>query len=353
MTERFELAPGYSVCRIINGLWQLSRGHRPEAVDEDQTVRSLLRLVDEGFTTFDCADIYLGVEELLGSMLREIKRVHRDPAAIQIHTKFVPDRSTLASLKQPDVNKAIETSLTRLGVERLDLVQFHWWDYDLSNYIEVAGWLTELSDAGKIRCLGTTNFSPSRLEDLVKAGIPIVTNQVQYSLLDRRAEGAMTALCEDHGVRLLAYGVLAGGFLSEKYLRAREPQAPFENRSLAKYKLIIDEFGGWDLEQELIETLQMIAAKHTTTITAIAARWVLDRSPVAAVMIGARSETHVDDNLGVFEIRLDGDDRERIKGILARAEGPHGDPFELEREPDGRHSRIMWTDLNRQRAGQP
>jgi len=349
LTERFELAPGYSVCRIVNGLWQLSRGHRPESVDEDQTVRSLIRLVDAGFTTFDCADIYLGVEELLGSMLREIKRVRRDPATIQIHTKYVPDRSALAALKRPDVNKAIETSLTRLGVERLDLVQFHWWDYDLPNYIEVAGWLTELSDEGKIRCLGTTNFSPPRLHDLVKAGIPIVTNQIQYSLLDRRADGAMTTLCVNHGIRLLAYGVLAGGFLAENYLRVREPQPPFENRSLAKYKLIIDEFGGWDLQQEMLEALQMIAAKHATTIAAIAARWVLDRTPVAAVMIGARSETHVDDNLRVFEIRLDGEDRERIDGILARAEGPFGEPFGLEREPEGRHSRIMWTDLNSRR----
>ena len=349
MTERCELAPGYSVCRIINGLWQLSRGHRPEAVDEDRTVKSLLRLVDAGFTTFDCADIYLGVEELLGAMLREMKRAHRDPATIQIHTKYVPDRSVLASLKRRDVNTAIETSLNRLGVERLDLVQFHWWDYDLPNYIDVAGWLIELSDEGKIRCLGTTNFNPSRLDDLVKAGIPIVTNQTQYSLLDRRAEGAMTALCENHGIRLLAYGVLAGGFLAENYLRGREPQPPFENRSLAKYKLIIDEFGGWDLQQEILEALQMIAAKHATTIAVIAARWVLDRAPVAAVMIGARSETHVDDNLRVFEIRLDGVDRERIDGILARAEGPLGDPFELEREPEGRHSRIMWTDLNSRR----
>ena len=349
MTERFELAPGYSVCRIINGLWQLSRGHRSEAVDEDRTVQPLLRLVDAGFTTFDCADIYLGVEELLGSMLREMKRAHRDPATIQIHTKFVPDRSALATLKQSDVNTAIETSLTRLGVERLDLVQFHWWDYSLPNYIEVAGWLTELRDEGKIRCLGTTNFSPSRLGDLLAAGVPIATNQVQYSLLDRRAQGTMTAACEKHGVRLLCYGVLAGGFLAESYLRAREPQPPFENRSLAKYKLIIDEFGGWDLQQELLEALQILAVKHATTIAVIAARWVLDRTPVAAVMIGARSDAHIDDNLRVFETRLDSEDRERIDGILARADGPLGDPFELEREPEGRHSRIMWTDLNSRR----
>ena len=207
----------------------------------------------------------------------------------------------------------------------------------------------DLRQVGKIRCLGTTNFSPSRLKALLTAGIPIVTNQVQYSLLDRRAEGAMTTLCEDHGVRLLAYGVLAGGFLADGFLGFSEPQPPFENRSLAKYKLIIDEFGGWDLHQHLLESLQVIAAKHATSIAVIAARWVLDRNQVAAVMIGTRSDTHVDDNLRVFEIRLDDEDRDRIDDVLARAEGPLGDPFELEREPGGRHAKIMWTDLNSRR----
>ncbi len=350
MSGRIELAPGYSVCRIINGLWQLSRGHRSEAADERQTVLSLLRLVDAGFTTFDCADIYLGVEELLGSMLKEMKRSRRGPTTVEIHTKYVPDRSVLATLKRPDVAKAVEASLARLGVERLDLVQFHWWDFDLPNFIEVAGWLSELGEEGKIRCLGTTNFSPSRLEDLATAGIPIVTNQVQYSLLDRRAEGAMTALCMDRGIRLLCYGVLAGGFLTENYLRATAPRPPFENRSLAKYRLIIDEFGGWDLHRLLLESLQAIAAKHATSIAVIAARWVLDRDPVAAVMIGTRSEAHIDDNLRVIDLCLDDQDRGRIDDILARAEGPLGDPFELEREPEGRHARIMWTDLNSRRS---
>jgi aryl-alcohol dehydrogenase-like predicted oxidoreductase len=347
--ERIELAPGYSVCRIINGLWQLSHGHHSKTLDKHRTIESLLRLVDAGFTTFDCADIYLGVEELLGSMMREVRRSHRDPETIGIHTKYVPDRSALATLKRPDVAASIDASLTRLGVDRLDLVQFHWWNFDLPNYVEVAGWLTELGEEGKIRLLGTTNFNPSRLHDLVKAGIPVVTNQVQYSLLDRRPEGAMTTLCEEHGIQLLCYGVLAGGFLAERHLGVGEPEPPFENRSLAKYKLIIDEFGGWKLQQQMLETLQAIAIKHATTIAVIAARWVLDRDPVAAVMIGARSHAHIDDNLEVFDLRLDEKDRDQIDRVLARAEGPVGEPFDLEREPDDRHSQIMWTDLNRRR----
>jgi aryl-alcohol dehydrogenase-like predicted oxidoreductase len=285
VTERVELAPGYSVCRVVNGLWQLSRGHQPDAVDPREAVRALLRLVDAGFTTFDCADIYLGVEELLGLLLRELKAAHRDPAAVQIHTKYVPDRSVLAALVRDDVSSAIEGSLTRLGVERLDLVQLHWWDYGQPGLLDVAGWLSELRGEGKIRCLGTTNFNPAHLEALVEAGIPIVTNQAQYSVLDRRVESSLSPLCWKHGIRLLCYGVVAGGFLSNRNRGIPEPRPPFQNRSLAKYKLIIDEFGGWGLFQELLEVLHGVADRHAATIAAVAARWVLDRDTVAAVMM--------------------------------------------------------------------
>ncbi len=350
MTERIELAPDYSVCRVINGLWQLSRGHQSEAVDPIQTVKKLVRLVDAGFTTFDCADIYLGVEELLGLLLRELRQSHHDPSSVQIHTKYVPDRSALATLRRSDVTTSIEGSLTRLGVERLDLVQLHWWDYDLPNYLEVAGWLAELQNVGKIRCLGTTNFDARHLEDLVRAGVPIVTNQTQYSLLDRRADGAMTDLCQKSGIHLLCYGVLAGGFMTERFLRAAEPSTPFDNRSLVKYKLIIDEFGGWALHQDVLETLQEIASRHDATIATVAARWVLDRNQVAAVMIGVGSRDHRDDHRSVFDIRLDAEDHDRIDEILARAKGPAGDPFELERKPESPHSQIMWTDLNNRRS---
>jgi len=350
MIEHIELAPGASVSRVINGLWQLSHGHRLQDVDPQRAVRTLLELVDAGLTTFDCADIYLGVEELLGLLLGELKKAHRDPSEVQIHTKFVPDRSALATIRQGDVARAIDGSLARLGVERLDLVQFHWWDWEQTNFVEVAGWLAELKDEGKIRCLGTTNFDTHHLKALLGAGIPIVTNQAQYSLLDRRVDRAMAGLCRESGVRLLGYGVLAGGFLSGGFLGTSEPEIPFENRSLTKYKLIVDDFGGWSLLQELLAVLDAIAAKHETSIPVVATRWILDRDPVGAVMVGARSTAHLEDTLRVFTTRLDDDDRGRIDVVLQRATGPMGDPFELEREPGGRHSSIMWKDLNSRRG---
>ena len=306
-------------------------------------------LVDSGLTTFDCADIYLGVEELLGSLIRDLNRSERGSEPVRIHTKYVPDRSTLADLDRATVAAAIDGSLSRLGIERLDLVQLHWWDYQVPRYVEVAGWLNELRLAGKIRHLGTTNFDPVRLAELVAAGIPIVSNQVQVSLLDRRALGSMTDFCIDNQIGLLAYGVLAGGFLGDRYLGRPEPEEPLENRSLVKYKLIIDEFGGWPLHQELLEALGEIAAKHRTSVAAVAARWTLNRKPVSAVMIGTRSDRHVADNLRVFDLELDNEDDQRIAAILAHAKGPDGAPYDLERDSEGRHAKIMWTNLNERR----
>ncbi len=349
MIERIELAPGYSICRVINGLWQLSDGHRSDAVAADEALKSLLRLVNAGFTTFDCADIYLGVEELLGRLTRELRRSSDDSSTIEIHTKYVPDRSKLAALRRIDVARAIERSIDRLGVERLDLVQFHWWDYDQPGCIDVAGWLSELKDQGKIRNLGTTNFDLPHLRALVAAGIPIATNQAQYSLLDQRAGRVLTDFCAEHHVRLFGYGVLAGGFLTERYWRVHEPKPPYENRSLAKYKLVIDEFGGWSLFQRLLGVLREVGEKHSTSIASVAARWVLERE-TAAIMIGTRSDAHLDSTRQIFGFQLDQEDTDRIGSILDRASGPSGQPFELEREPDGPHAKIMWTDLNSRRS---
>jgi len=114
-----ELATGYRISRILKGGWQLAGGHG--AVDRAAALDDMARFVDAGVTTFDCADIYTGVEELIGEFIRT-----RGPGPeLQIHTKYVPDIDTLPVLTKADVNRAIDRSLQRLGVERLDLVQFH------------------------------------------------------------------------------------------------------------------------------------------------------------------------------------------------------------------------------------
>ncbi len=343
MTEvpRIELAPGYTVSRIIKGGWHLAGGHGP--VDRAMAVADMAAFVEAGITTFDCADHYTGVEEMIG----EFRAGNPSLAErTQIHTKFVPDYDRLASVDRAYVEGIIDRSLNRLRMDRLDLVQFHWWDTGTPGYVEAALVLQDLKRAGKIAHLGTTNFNTACMRELVDAGVELVANQPQYSPVDLRPEGGLIAFCEDRGIRQLCYGTLAGGFLSSNWLGRSEPEEPFANRSLTKYKLIIDDFGGWDLVQELLVVLDRIAAKHAASIALVALRWVLDRPGVAGAIVGATSARHLPENLRVFTFDLDDDDRTAIRDVTERRNGPEGDCYDLERDKEGRHGRIMRYNQN-------
>ncbi|MGH9464408.1 MAG: aldo/keto reductase [Thermoanaerobaculia bacterium] len=341
--ERVELGPGYSIARAIVGCWQLARDHGG-AYDRSRAVRELVALAERGFTTFDVADIYFGAEELLGELVRR-----RPRGELQIHTKYVPDRSALVKLGRRDIEKAIDRSLARLGIERLDLVQLHWWDWGEPGWLEAAGTLRELIRAGKVRALGITNFDRPRLEALLEAGVPVVSHQLQYSVVDRRPEEGMADLCRSAGIAMMAYGTLAGGFLSERWLGAAEPESGgLANRSLVKYRLILDEYGDWDAVQGLLRALAEIAAKHGAGIAAVATRWALERPGVAAAILGAGVRHRPGEALSLFSFCLDREDRERLDAIRPPAAGPRGDVYGVEREPGGRHAAILRTELNRE-----
>jgi len=340
---RFELTPDYTISRIVLGGWQFAQGHGQRQPDRAASREVLRGAIRAGVTTFDCADIYTGVEDLIGSFLAS----ERPSQSVQIHTKYVPDLGRLASLTEQQTTQTIERSLRRLRVERLDLVQFHWWDFDIPGYVEAACSLDRLRKHGKIAHIGVTNFDALHLSEILDAGVPVVSNQVQYSVLDRRPAGGMAKLCEKRGVSLLCYGTLAGGFLSSSYLGEAEPSAPMENRSLAKYRLILDEFGGWDRFQSLLRVLQPIAERHGTTLSALASRYVLDRPYVAGCITGMRHPHRLQEIETVFDLELDAADRAEIDACLAECPGPEGPIYGLERVKGGRHASIMRMDLNR------
>ncbi len=349
MTEAFELVPsralsnGARVSRLIKGGWQLAGGHG--AIDRNAAIADMIAFASAGITTFDCADIYTGVEAMIG----EFRRVWRGDAPIRVHTKCVPDRDALATLTKADIERLIDRSRERLGVEQLDVVQFHWWDYAHPRWLDAAVWLSELVRDGRIGALGLTNFDVPRLQAMRDAGVRVVSHQVQISLLDRRALGPMAAFCAQHDIALFAYGALAGGFFHERWLGAPEPQEPLENRSLIKYKLIIDEFGGWDAFQALLRTLEEMARAHNTTIGAVAIRAVLDEPAVTSVIVGARTAAHLPNTLAALRLSLTNDDRAAIQVHVASAAGPRGDVYSLERDPDGVHAGIMRYNLNTDR----
>ena len=162
-------------------------------------------------------------------------------------------------------------------------------------YLEALRYLAELRDEGKIRHLALTNFDTEHLKLIVEYGIRIVSNQVQYSLIDRRPEVHMSSFCQAHDIQLLTYGTVGGGLLSERYLGQPEPaRGGLTTASLRKYKQMVEAW--WlGLFQELLSVLKRVADKHRVSIANIAVRCILDRPAVAGVIVGTR--------LGVAEHR--------------------------------------------------
>ena len=335
--ERFELAPGYVIPRLIRGGWQLAGDHG--AVDRARAIADMAAFVAAGIDVFDCADIYTGVEDMIGSFRAE-------QAGLRVHTKFVPDLADLAKVDEPYVRRIIERSMQRLRATQLNLVQFHWWDYAMPGMLETAHHLAALQREGRIAHLGGTNFDTPHTAQMLDAGIPLVSMQVQYSLLDRRPAGALSALCASSKLRLICYGTIAGGFITETWLGQAEPNA-LQNRSLIKYKLVIDEFGGWARFQQLLQLLQRIGARHGVSLSAVATRWVLDQPHVAATIVGARYAAHLPEHLQVFSFQLDARDHAELAALLAQCPGPQGDTYALERDRNGPHGSIMKYNLNK------
>ncbi len=318
-SSRFQFTADLTICRILNGMWQVSGAHG--AIASGRAVDEMFAYHDAGFTTWDLADHYGPAEDFIGDFRRRFAARHGSErlSEIQAFTKWVPHPGRMT---RRIVEEAIDVSLSRMGVECLDLVQFHWWEYSDESYLEALDHLADLQHEGKIRHLALTNFDTERLRVIADHGVPIVSNQVQYSLVDRRPEVRMAAFCRERGMTFLAYGTLLGGLLSEKYLGRPEPaRAELSTASLQKYKRMVDAWGGWSLFQELLAVLKQIADKHQVSIANVGVRYILDRPAVAGAIVGTRLGVaeHIADNARVFGLELDAGDDTAIETVLARS----------------------------------
>ena len=340
--ETITLAPGYTISRVAKGNWQLATRHGAPYPQED-AVEDMRRFVEAGINAFDCADHYVGVEDTIGVFRRKYPELGRQ---LRVSTKWTPDIDLIPRLTRRDVEIAVDTSLQRLGGEQLDLVQFHWWDYDVPGCTQALLWLQEFQKAGKVAHIGTTNFDVAHMKESVDAGVTLLSNQLQYSLMDLRPERGMVEFCRDNGIHLFCYGTIAGGFLSDKWLGQADPPQPYANRSLVKYRLIVEEFGGWDAYQALLRALDGIAKKHNSNIAAVAARWVLNKPQVACALVGARDSRHLADTLDIFALKLDAQDTALLDGLAKAGDHIEGDCYSVERDKDSIHAKIMQMNQN-------
>ena len=317
--SRLRFVEGLPICRILNGMWQVSGAHG--RIDPSAAIDAMLAYHDAGFTTWDLADHYGPAEDFIGEFRRRLASERGDAALseIQAFTKWVPRPGPMT---RQIVENNVDISLRRMGVERLDLLQFHWWEYRDKRYLDALGQLAALRDEGKIHRVALTNFDTERLREIADNGIRVVSNQVQYSLIDRRPEVQMSAVCEEQRVWLLPYGVLCGGLLSDRFLGQPEPgPAELNTASLRKYKQMIDAWGGWPLFQQLLSVLRSIADKHQVSIANVAERYILEKPAVAGVIIGARLGVaeHIAENARLFGFHLDDDDNQAIETVSANA----------------------------------
>jgi len=309
------LADDLPICRILNGMWQVSGGHGQ--INQESAISEMLKYHKTGFTTWDLADIYGPAESYIGEFRKQLPPIEISKS--QALTKFVPNTGPMT---KSIVEYHIDQSLHKMNTDSLDLVQFHWWDYNNPSYLDALSHLSKLRDDGKIKHLGLTNFDTTRVKIMIEKGFKLVSNQVQYSILDQRPEKLMAPFCQKHGIRLLTYGTLLGGFLSEKYLDSPDPhRADLVTSSLQKYHNMIDAWGGWKLFQELLHVLSQIAKKHDSSIANVSTKFILDKPAVAGVIIGARLgiSEHREDNARVFDLQLDSQDHTMLNSVIGKS----------------------------------
>ena len=327
LTHQYPLTEGLSISRVITGLWQIADMEREgRKLDSQKLAVSMKNYVDAGLTTFDMADHYGSAEDISGVYHEQFG--NKFPA--QFFTKWVPEPGAITKDR---VRIAVNKSRKRLKTDAIDVMQFHAWNYADPSWLDALYFLQELKSEGIIKHIGVTNFDTAHLRIAVKSGIEIISNQVCFSLIDQRAAAGMTKLCAETGVRLLAFGTLAGGFLSDRWIGKTEPA--IDNTftwSQMKYKRFIDEAGGWATYQQLLRSLEQIAIKKHVSIANVATRYIMEQPAVAAVIIGARlgESEHVMETLQLFSLDLSDDEKATInlaQQELLRIPGDCGDEY--------------------------
>ena len=246
--------------RIIKGCWQLSGGHRGDPASDRTSgaaaVDDFASFVAAGIDTFDTGPEACGYgpsELVIGEALKR-GTVSRDD--VKIFTKLCCVGREQGNMTNDWVTQKLDLPMRRLGVKSLDLVQMYWNDYGQKGYVDAALFLTDAKAAGKIGAVGLTNFDTKRMAEMVDAGAEISSNQIQFSLLDRRPRRAMIEYCEKNGISLLPYGVVAGGFLSDAFLGVDGSDVALDTSSKRKYASVIGYAGGYKWFQTLLETLR-------------------------------------------------------------------------------------------------
>jgi len=315
--------------KVVMGLWQIADMERDGIkVDKEEASKAMMNYYENGFTSFDMADHYGSAEEISGYFKKKYS-----PKNLQLFTKWVPQPGAIDSNK---IEAAVLTAQQKLNTDCIQLLQFHAWNYADPHWLDCLVGLDRLRKKGMIESIGLTNFDEAHLNMVVNTGIQIASNQVCHSLLDQRAAGKMSETCIKNNIALLAFGTVAGGFFSEKWINQQEPTLQESlTWSQMKYKRYIDAAGGWAWFQELLQTLKSIADKHEVSIATVASASILHNPAVSAVIVGTRlgKSEHILENKNLFSVKLNDEEINSIETILSKGIIIPGDCGDEYRKP--------------------
>ncbi|WP_047866562.1 aldo/keto reductase [Rubrobacter aplysinae] len=277
--------------------------------------RQVEMCLDAGVNLFDTADIYSGgeSEEILG----EAVEGRRDELLIATKARFpMGSGPNDAGLSRHHLIRECEASLRRLGTDHIDLYQVHQWDGQtpLEETLEA---LDTLVRDGKVRYIGASNYSGWQLmkalgESERRGYQRYVSQQIHYTLQAREAEYELLPIAVDQECSILVWSPLAGGLLSGKYRRDQETP---EGRQLEGW----DEPPVHDTERlyDIVDVLVEISENRGVPASQISLAWLLGRPGVASVIVGARNEDQLADNLKVADLELADDERRRLDEVSA------------------------------------
>ncbi|KAI0536077.1 putative aryl-alcohol dehydrogenase [Xylaria digitata] len=315
-TETFPLGP-FQLPLLFNGLWQLSSSAWGAGSASSQDA-ALAQLLETGMAASDKL-VYGHFRNRLPPQVKN---------KVFAATKWCVFKPIGREVTNEWVLEAVQERCRRLG-GRVELLQFHWYDYGAKEYLEILVELISLTKSHPelVTTIGLCNFdskaSAEACEYLIsKTGaVGLVSNQIQFSVIDSRPLQEMCAVSAKYGLKLLTYGSFCGGFLSSCWLDQNLPEMYSASSHLTpsqrKYLGMICDWGSWDDFQRLLHKLSAVAEKHRVTLTNVAIRWVLQKPQVGAVIVGTRLgvTTHHQDNLAVFNFRLDDEDMKVIDKI--------------------------------------
>lgn len=320
------------VCRLITAISPSNLNSHYSAPNSLQVTRAIDALVEAGLQTFDLGRLHpRPPTEDSAFYAREYVRLIGPSLASNLRfcSQAEIDPQTVGNIHQRSVQNIVDQHLKTIGLERLDLLQVSWSDFRDKRYIDFLGELLELKRVGKIASIGTVAFPTRELKYLASQGISVASNQVSFSLVDRRALVDMADWCHSNSIHLFAKSALGAGFISERFLGLPEPSKRLcEFPPVAHFASVIRAWGGWSLFQELLYAIKQVAEKHDVTMSNVAIKWALQSSGQTAVVVDASLADPPEvqlciSNLRVFHFTLDEDDRHLLDSVASKCNDLH------------------------------